>query len=242
MLAMVAAVTRKLRLLTSILVLAYRNPFISARAIATLDVVSRGRVILGMGAGYLKGEYRALGVDFERRNALMDEYLGALKAAWGADEFTFRGTGYQALGNRILPRPVQKPHPPLWIGGNSKRAIRRAVELGDAWYPFFTTGPMSATTRTEAMTGEAELRQAIVYMRDYCEQVGRERPPEIVVGSFILAGEWNANVVVDKLAALQELGVSGAGVPIRGRTLAEWCDAAERYGVEVVPRLPKVHG
>ncbi|HTS54278.1 MAG TPA: LLM class F420-dependent oxidoreductase [Burkholderiales bacterium] len=242
MLAMVAAVTRKLRLLTGILVLAYRNPFICARAVATLDVFSRGRVILGMGAGYLKGEYRALGVDFERRNELMDEYLRALKAAWGADEFTFQGTGYQALGNRILPRPVQKPHPPLWIGGNSKRAIRRAVELGDAWYPFFTAGPLSQTTRTAAITGEVELRENIAYMREYSEQVGRKHPPEVVVGSFILPGEWTASAVLDRLAQLQELGVSTAGVPIKGRTLAEWCDAAERYGVEIVPKLPKGRG
>jgi probable F420-dependent oxidoreductase len=239
MLAMVAAVTRKLRLLTGILVLPYRNPFITARAVATLDVFSRGRVILGMGAGYLKGEYRALGVDFERRNELMDEYLRALKSAWGADEFTFQGTGYQALGNRILPQPVQKPHPPLWVGGNSKRAIRRAVEFGDAWYPFFTAGPVATTTRTAAMSGEVELREGIAYMREYCEKVGRERAPEIVIGSFILSGEWNANALIDRLAELQELGVSSAGVPIGGRTLAEWCDAAERYGVEVFPKVPQ---
>src|SRR5580700_5390393 len=169
-LTFVAAATRTLRLQTGILVLPYRNPFITARAVATLDFLSGGRVTLGLGAGYLKAEYKALGVDFDRRNEIMDEYIKAMKAAWTADEFTFEGTGYQALGNRILPRPVQKPHPPLWIGGNSKRAIRRAVELGDAWYPFFTSGPMSATTRTAAMTGEVELREGIVYMREYCER------------------------------------------------------------------------
>ncbi len=111
MLSFVAALTRKLRLHTGILVLPYRNPIITARAIATLDVFSGGRVTVGVGAGYLKGEYRALGVDFDRRNELMDEYVRAMKAAWTSDEFTFEGSGYQALGNRILPRPSQKPHP-----------------------------------------------------------------------------------------------------------------------------------
>src|SRR5579862_3147147 len=147
----VAAATRTLRLQTGILVLPYRNPFITARAVATLDLLSGGRVTLGIGAGYLKAEYKALGVDFERRNDIMDEYLKAMKAAWTADEFTFEGAGYQALGNRILPRPVQKPHPPLIIGGNSRRAIRRAVELGDAWGPFFTKGALSTTSRTIPM-------------------------------------------------------------------------------------------
>ena len=148
MLSLVAAASRKLRLQTGILVLPYRNPFITARSVATLDVFSRGRVTLGVGAGYLKGEYFALGVDFERRNDIMDEYIRALKAAWSGEEFSFKGTGYEARGARILPAPLQRPHPPLLIGGNSHRAIRRAVELGDAWCPFFTAGPLSTTSRT----------------------------------------------------------------------------------------------
>src|SRR5262245_30530865 len=111
MLSLVAAATTRLRLQTGILVLPYRNPFVTARAVATLDLFSGGRVTLGVGAGYLKGEYRALGADFDRRNEIMDEYLRALKAALSGEEFTFRGTGYQALGNRILPGPIQKPHP-----------------------------------------------------------------------------------------------------------------------------------
>src|SRR5207249_1529634 len=147
-------------------------PFLTARAVAGLDVLSKGRVILGVGAGYLKGEYKALGVEFERRNELMDEYLLAMKAAWTSDEFTFQGSGYQALDNRILPRPAQRPHPPLLIGGNSRRAIRRAVELGDAWNPFFTPAALSATARTAPMGGEADLAEGIAYLRAHCETVG----------------------------------------------------------------------
>jgi alkanesulfonate monooxygenase SsuD/methylene tetrahydromethanopterin reductase-like flavin-dependent oxidoreductase (luciferase family) len=106
MLSLVATATRTVRLQTGILVLPYRNPFITARAVATLDVFSGGRVTLGIGAGYLKGEYFALGVDFERRNEIVDEYIGALKAAWTQDEFSYKGTGYEARGSRILPRPL----------------------------------------------------------------------------------------------------------------------------------------
>src|SRR5262249_16708350 len=90
-LSMLAHATKKLRLQTGILVLPYRNPFITARAVASLDVFSGGRVTLGLGAGYLKGEYAALGVDFERRNEIVDEYINALKAAWCNDEFAFKG-------------------------------------------------------------------------------------------------------------------------------------------------------
>ncbi len=238
MLALVAAATRTLRLQTGILVLPYRNPFITARAVATLDVFSGGRVTLGLGAGYLKGEYFALGVDFEQRNEIVDEYIRALKAAWGGEEFSFKGTGYEARGNRILPGPVQKPHPPLLIGGNSRRAIRRAVELGDAWHPFFTAGVLSATSRTAAMSGEDDLVAGIRYMREHCEKVGRAHPPEVVLGSLTSPGEkLDAAALIDKIGRFRDLGVSGAAIHIEGKTRAQWCDNAERYGAEVLSKL-----
>jgi probable F420-dependent oxidoreductase len=239
MLALVAAATHQFRLQTGILVLPYRNPFITARAVATLDVFSRGRVTLGVGAGYLKGEYFALGVDFERRNEIMDEYIGAMKAAWGADEFSFKGVGYESRGNRILPRPIQKPHPPLLIGGNSHRAIRRAVELGDAWNPFFTPAGISTTSRTAALVDESDLGTAIGYMREHCAQVGREHPPQVVLGGIDSIGkDLHAQALLERIGKLQELGVSATAVNILASTRREWCDRAERFGAEVLSRLP----
>jgi probable F420-dependent oxidoreductase len=240
LLSIVAAHTSTLRLQTGILVLPYRNPFITARAVATLDVFSGGRVTLGVGAGYLKGEYRALGVDFERRNEIMDEYIRALKAAWCNDEFTFEGTGYQALGNRILPRPLQRPHPPILIGGNSKRAIRRAVELGDAWNPFFASEAVSATARTAEITNASDLSEAMKYMHGLCENLGRAQAPEVVLGSIVSPGlTWNTQEILDKIEIFAELGVRKAAVHIAGSTLAEWCDTASRFGAEVISQLPK---
>jgi probable F420-dependent oxidoreductase len=237
-LSFVAAATRTLRVQTGILVLPYRNPFITARAVATLDVLSRGRVTLGLGAGYLKGEYRALGVEFDRRNEIMDEYLAAMKAAWTADEFTFQGTGYQAFGNRILPRPVQRPHPPLLIGGNSKRAIRRAVELGDGWNPFFSSATVSATTRTPAMADEMDLADGLAYMREHCEKIGRKQVPEVVLGAVNAPSEtWNAQALLEKIGKMRELGVNTVGATVDGRTRAEWCDNAERFGAEIIAKL-----
>jgi len=238
-LTMLAATTRKLRLQTGILVLPYRNPFITARAVATLDVFSGGRVTLGVGAGYMKGEYHALGVDFERRNDLFDEYINALKAAWGGDEFSFQGAGYEARGNRILPRPVQKPHPPLLIGGNSHRAIRRAVESGDAWYPFFTAGPLNTTARTAAMSSESDLLEGMRYLKEHCATVGRERPPEIILSSLTSPGEkLNAAASIDRIGRYQELGITGVALHIEGRTRVEWCDNAEACGADVLAKLP----
>jgi probable F420-dependent oxidoreductase len=235
-LSFLAAATRTLRLQTGILVLPYRNPFITARAVATLDVLSSGRVTLGVGAGYLKGEYKALGADFERRNEIMDEYVKAMKAAWTADEFTFQGTGYEALGNRILPRPIQQPHPPLLIGGNSQRAIRRAVELGDGWNPFVSSPTTSTTARTVAMDDEMNLAAGIGYMREYCEKVGRKQPPEVVLN--LPQAEDSVEARIEKICQLHELGVSTITVGIAGHTRAEWCDRAERFGAEVIAKLP----
>jgi probable F420-dependent oxidoreductase len=241
MLSFVAAATKKLMLHTGILVLPYRNPFITARAVATLDVFSGGRVTLGLGAGYLKGEYRALGVDFERRNDIMDEYMRALKAALSGEEFTFKGSGYEAFGNRIQPGPIQKPHPPLLVGGNSKRAIRRAAELGDSWCPFFTPKQVSSTSRTAAMSDGEDLAEGIEYLREHCEKIGREKPPTIVLSSISSLGENdNAAAMLDKIGELKELGAVGAAVNLVGRTRAEWCDNAERFGAEVLSKLPRI--
>ena len=240
MLSFVAAATKTLTLHTGILVLPYRNPFITARSVATLDVFSGGRVTLGLGAGYLKGEYRALGVDFERRNDIMDEYMRALKAALSGEEFTFKGTGYEALGNRILPGPIQKPHPPLLVGGNSKRAIRRAAELGDSWCPFFTPKQVSSTSRTAEMSDDEDLAEGIKYLHEHCEKIGREKPPSIVLSSISsLSDNEDAAAMIDKIGELKELGAVGAAVHLAGRTRAEWCDNAERFGADVLAKLPK---
>ena len=240
-LSLLAAVTKKIRLQTGILVLPYRNPFIIARAIASLDRFSGGRVTIGLGAGYLKGEYRALGVDFDHRNEIMDEYLKALKLALSGEEFTFEGTGYQAFGNRIQPGPVQRPHPPLLVGGNARRAIRRAVELGDGWYPFFTVGGVStSTTRTADITNEEELAEALQYMHAHCATVGRETPPIVAIGSIVKPGEsWTPEMVIDRAGRFAELGLVAAGMNIEGRTRAEWCDNVEAFGDAVIAKLGK---
>lgn len=247
MLALLAAVTTRLRLQTGILVLPYRNPFIVARDVATLDCFSGGRVTLSFGAGYLKGEYRAVGVDFDQRNDLTDEYMRALRVSLTGEEFTFEGTGYTAFGNRIIPGPVQQPVP-LLVGGNSRRAIRRAVELGDGWNPFMTAQPSTDgapgvrpntnTTRTAAMENDDDLIRAIAYLREHSAAVGRAEPPEVVLASVTAPGEApSAQQLVDRIGQLGELGVAGGAISVDGATRAEWCDNAERIGETVIAKI-----
>jgi probable F420-dependent oxidoreductase len=240
MLAMLAACTTRLRLQTGILVLPYRNPFGVARDVATLDCFSDGRVSLSVGAGYLKGEYRAMGVEFDKRNELMDEYIRALRVSLTGEEFTFEGTGYVAYGNRIIPGPKQE-RVPIYCGGNAKRAIRRVVDLCDGWNPFFTVsaGVFTETTRTVAMTGEEDLAAGIAYMKEYAAEVGRKDLPEIVLGSVTSPGEdVSSQEMIDRIARFAQMGVTTAAIsPPKYRNRAEFCDEVERIGAEVIAQL-----
>jgi probable F420-dependent oxidoreductase len=238
MLSFVAAATTTFRLQTGILVLPYRNPFITARSVATLDLFSRGRVTLGLGAGYLKGEYKALGVDFDRRNEIMDEYLIALKTALSSEEFTFKGTGFEALGNRTQPGAVQKPHPPLLVGGNSKRAIRRAAELADGWYPFFTGAQLSNTARTAAIGDEEDLAGGIAYLHEHCEKIGRQDKPRLVLGSIVSPGEKPSPAeLIDKIGQYASMGISGCAYGLIASTRSEWRDKAQSFAENVLSKI-----
>src|ERR1700722_9666518 len=123
-LSFAAAATTSLRLQTHLCVLPYRNPFLTAKVVASLDTLSGGRVILGVGAGYLKGEFDALGVEFAERNDLTDEAIVTMKQTWAGQAVTVTGRHFRAESNVALPVPAQRPNPPIWVGGNSKRAIR----------------------------------------------------------------------------------------------------------------------
>jgi probable F420-dependent oxidoreductase len=238
MMAMVATVTTKLRVQSNIIVLPYRNPFITARAISSLDVFSGGRVVVGVGAGYLKPEYKALGVDFDSRNDLMDEYMTAMKLAWTGENFTFEGTGYSAVGNRVLPTPLQKPHPPLLVGGNSKRALRRTVELGDAWNPFIQPKEVTDTARTVNISSDQDIVDSIAYMNEHCEKVGRAVPPAVVCsGTFSIQSGWNPQETLDHIGRLKAIGVSGAGAAIQTGSRAEYCELAAQFGEEVIAKI-----
>ena len=154
--------------------------------------------------------------------------------------FSFAGTHFTITEHDGQPKPMQRPHPPLLIGGNSRRAIRRAVELGDAWNPFFTPAALSATARTAPMGGEADLAEGIAYLRAHCETVGRATPPEVVLGGLNPPGEaWTPDALLERIARYEALGVTAAAAHIEGRTRAEWCDNAERFAAEILARLDR---
>ena len=135
-LAFLAGQTRTLRLATGIVILPQRNPLVLAKELASVDVVSGGRLIFGLGAGYLEAEFDALGVPFDDRGPRTSEAIEVLRTLWTEDSPRFEGRFWSFSGIRAMPRPVQRPHPPILVGGHSKPAFRRAVAQGDGWYGF----------------------------------------------------------------------------------------------------------
>ena len=137
LLAWIAAVTSRIRVMTSVAVIPHRNPLFMAKSLATTDVLSGGRVTVGCGAGWMPEEFSALNLPpFEARGRVTNEYIEAMRAAWCDPDPAYNGDYIKFAGVDTDPRPMQKPHPPIWIGGESLPAMRRAVALGDGWYPF----------------------------------------------------------------------------------------------------------
>jgi len=152
-LAHVAALTKRIRLGTGIIILPQRNAVELAKELASLDRVSGGRLIFGLGAGYLEPEFRALGANFEERGAATDEAIDVLRALWTQDAPRFAGRFYRFEGIDAHPRPLQRPHPPIVVGGMSRAAARRAARRGNGWYGFFT--PPELVSRCLAWIREA---------------------------------------------------------------------------------------
>ncbi|RHW28566.1 LLM class F420-dependent oxidoreductase [Nocardioides immobilis] len=158
-LSMVAEATRHLQVITYVMVAGYRSPFLAAKAAASLDLLSGGRLTLGMAAGYLETEFAALGADFKRRGKLLDEGIAAMRATWAGLEHD--GPEFGIPGHVSLPLPALLGGPPIWIGGNSGAARRRVVELADGWMPMAQSAEMAAITRTPPLEDLASLSALI---------------------------------------------------------------------------------
>ena len=134
-LAWLAGITEKVEIGTTVMIVPYRNVLEIARTCANIDQLSGGRLILGVGIGWAQQEFAALGVPFKQRGAITNEYLDALKRLWTQDVASYEGRFVSFSDVHTAPRPVRSPHPPIWVGGPSEAALRRAVLYGDAWHP-----------------------------------------------------------------------------------------------------------
>lgn len=233
-LAIAAGATSTLRLHTNLLVLSYRNPFLTAKAIASLDAASGGRVIMGVGAGYLEGEFAALGADFGTRNDVTDEAIVAMKAAWTGETVAMKGERFEAAGNTMQPPPVQRPHPPIWIGGNSPRARRRTVDFAQGWSPMPLPAAGTKRTRTSAIENVDDLAAAIASMNEYAEQQGRSEPIDVNFVPFGLHMNTRKlpadDAIHEQFGALEAAGVTWVTLGFPPCDRAEYLEHVARFG------------
>jgi len=215
LLSYIAGQTSKIRLVTSVLIVPHRNPLIAAKSLATLDVLSGGRLVVGVGVGWMREEFEALGLPpFEERGAVTDEYIRAFKVLWTEDDPHFEGKYISFDDITFLPKPVQKPHPPIWVGGESRPALRRTAELADGWYPLGSNPTFPMGTPDELKAGLDRLAQyAQRFDRDpkTIETIYRTHQFELTknaVGADRLPFVGDADQIASDIRRYQDMGVT----------------------------------
>lgn len=233
LLSYLAACTQRVRLAPSVLVLPQRHPVEVARMVACIDVLSGGRVTLGIGSGWLAEEFALLGVPFQRRGHRTNEYIQLLKVLWTEDDPRFKGEFYSLADARMAPKPVQKPHPPIWIGGHSRMALERAGRFGDAW--------LSVHVSEEPLGTIVEQFKVV---QRYAREHGRD--PE-AIGLALLAGAWfdpseGAKAITERMERYREAGVGHVAMrfplgPTPEATAKNYTDGMRWFVQEVRPAV-----
>ncbi len=244
--AFVAAKTSRIRLVLAVLVVPHRPAVLAAKMLSTIDVLSEGRLTIGIGAGWLKAEFDAVvTTPFAERGAVTDEYLEAFRALWTQEHPRFDGRYTRFADLVFLPKPVQQPHPPIWVGGESGPSLRRAARFGDAWYPIGSNNQHLLDTLPRLSAGIARLRRltaaagrdpakiAVVYR---VKRYGGAVPPVASDGERRLFSGNDADMVTD-LRALHELGVTAIDVEVEGQDEAATLANMRRFRETIFTRL-----
>jgi probable F420-dependent oxidoreductase len=218
-----AGMTERIRLLTHVIVLPYHHPLEVAKRYGTLDRLSGGRVILGVGVGSLKEEFDLLEVDFTGRGPRYEDALRALRAALGKRQPQYRGTHYAFEGFIVDPCAVQS-HMPIWIGGRSPRSLRRALELAEGWDPFGLNN--------------AQLAELLERARSWPQWQRREEPFDVVLGAerpLAPAGRGDVPQLIDTMATLQRIGATAVNLRFASQSLAHYLELLDLFAREVMP-------
>lgn len=236
-LSYVAGATSRVKLGISVLVLPFRNPVLNSKMVTTLDVMSGGRAIFGVGVGWMPEEFASMGASFEHRGAQTDEHIEMYQALCTQEVADYQGQHFQISGMTFFPRPVQKPYPPVWIGGNSDVALRRAARLGDAWHGIRLTPD--------------EITEKKSRLADLCEANGRNRDSvmttlraTMVWGEAAMDTDGNRTVlsgspdqIRDDLRRYQEAGLDHLVLSVAADSIAVTVDAVNRFADEALPLL-----
>jgi probable F420-dependent oxidoreductase len=229
-----AGITDNVRLLSHVAVPAYRHPLVTAKAVATLDALSNGRAIFGVGAGHVEAEFETYGVPFAERGAVLDETLDIVDLSLREEYVTWHGERFDIDDMGLQPRPIQTPRPPIWVGGWKGPALRRVVERGDGWLP--------------QGVGRDAMREKIAELTNLREATGKEPleigsltepiyigEPDFDVGKRTMTGKGAQ--IGESFREYAEMGCSHLQVRFRNRSLAELLDQMEAFATEAMPAL-----
>jgi len=240
-LGVVAGATERLRLVTSVLVLPYRNPVLTAKMVASLDVLSGGRITLGIGVGWLKEEFDALhSPDFDKRGTVTDEWIAIFKQLWTRSPASFTGNYYSFADIRSEPFPLQRPHPPIWVGGHSRAALRRTARHGDGWHP---VGAIAASPLPPQ-----EMRQHLETLKRLTEAEGRDFSALTISYKAPLydtaipdrdgtrrSFSGSAADIAGDIRSFAAIGVHELILDFRGASIAESIERLRRFAADVIP-------
>jgi probable F420-dependent oxidoreductase len=245
LLTSIAANTKKIKIGTSVIILPYRNPLVVAKMVATMDMLSEGRVIFGVGVGWMREEFEVLGIPFKERGRRTDEYIKICKELWEKDAPRFEGEFFTFSNIRFYPKPYQKPHPPIWIGGSGEKALRRAVELGEGWQPTWLSPDdiaakinhmksMARSSGRESKNFTFSVRNRLrIFNKDEKRntdmEVGGERP------IFSLCG--TAEDITNYIRGYKRIGVSHIVLDILAGNDDEMFNMMERFAKEIMPEF-----
>ncbi len=244
--AYIAAQTARIRLVLAVMVAPYRPAVLAAKMLATLDALSGGRLVVGIGAGWLEAEFDAVAVTpFAARGAVTDEYIAAFRALWTEPAPRFAGRWVRFSDIHFEPKPTQKPHPPIWIGGESGPALRRAARLGDAWYPIGSNNRhlldslpryRAGVARLRRLTAEAGRDPASVALTYRVKRYGAAVPDQASDGERRLFSGGAADIV-DDLKRLRDLGVAAIDIDFERPDADASLAAMRRFKDEALSRL-----
>ena len=244
LLSFLVGVTSSAKLLTSVMVLPHRPPVLTAKMLATIDVLSNGRLIVGCGVGWMREEFEAIGApSYDARGSVGDEYIRAFKELWTSDNPAFEGTYCRFSNVAFAPKPVQKPHPPIWIGGESPAALRRAGRLANAWYPIGSNPRFPVGTL-------AQFAEYAARVKRYATEAGRD-PSSL---DFAYSASWlndqqaqtlpdgqrrpltgTPQQIADDIKRYEELGVRHMMVNLQGETQAQTLERMQRFADRIMP-------
>lgn len=238
LLGFLAACTSRIKLGSTVIILPYRNPVVQAKMFASLDVLTGGRIICGVGVGWLEKEFQILGLDYHQRGAMTDEFLEIMQALWTQQDPEYQGKYYSIDGIQFEPKPIQEQGIPVWVGGHTKAALRRTAKYGSCWH---------TTRQTPEFVAEN-----LPYLRERVEKEGRDQS-EVTVslkrslhftdmglgdGSYVRSGGSliaTTQEVIDDLQACQEIGIDQLTYDFRVETLSDCIKGMEHLAENVLP-------